>query len=162
MTRPAYLFGLRLSGAITFSHCCPLSFCSLPGVYPVGSFSAFRPGVFLLWNRGTSCRKIPPLLAPPLGRRTPPASYAPGKSPEPAIVAILIPHNLARLIGFFEPVPIVPPCGRFGEILHCFNCDFRQYVIRGIVKMRLQRITVDNLGNLFQKFFSFVHRFIDF
>lgn len=79
-----------------------------------------------------------------------------------AIVAILIPHNLARLIGFFEPVPIVPPCGRFGEILHCFNCYFRQYVIRGIVKMRLQRITVDNLGNLFQKFFSFVHRFIDF
>ena len=82
--------------------------------------------------------------------------------PNRAIVAILIPHNLARLIGFFEPVPIVPPCGRFGEILHCFNCDFRQYVIRGIVKMRLQRITVDNLGNLFQKFFSFVHRFIDF
>ena len=161
-TRSAYLFGLRLSGAITFSHCCPLSFCSLPGVYPVGSLSAFRPGVFLLWNRGTSCRKIPPLLAPPLGRRTPPASYAPGKSPNRAIVAILIPHNLARLIGFFEPVPIVPPCGRFGEILHCFNCDFRQYVIRGIVKMRLQRITVDNLGNLFQKFFSFVHRFIDF
>lgn len=111
---------------------------------------------------GTSCRKIPPLLAPPLGRRTPPASYAPGKSPNRAIVAILIPHNLARLIGFFEPVPIVPPCGRFGEILHCFNCDFRQYVIRGIVKMRLQRITVDNLGNLFQKLFSFVHRFIDF
>lgn len=57
-TRSAYLFGLRLSGAITFSHCCPLSFCSLPGVYPVGSFSAFRPGVFLLWNRGTSCRKF--------------------------------------------------------------------------------------------------------
>lgn len=82
-TRPAYLFGLRLSGAITLSHCCPLSFCSLPGVYPVGSFSAFRPGVFLLWNRGTSCRKIPPLLAPPLGRRTPPASYTSGKSPEP-------------------------------------------------------------------------------
>lgn len=80
-TRSAYLFGLRLSGVITFSHCCLLSFCSLPGVYPVGSFSAFRPGVFLLWNRGTSCRKIPPLLAPPLGRRTPPASYAPGKIP---------------------------------------------------------------------------------
>lgn len=66
------------------------------------------------------------------------------------------------LSASFEPVPIVPPCGRFGEILHCFNCYFRQYVIRGIVKMRLQRITVDNLGNLFQKFFSFVHRFIDF
>lgn len=82
-TRPAYLFGLRLSGAITFSHCCPLSFCSLPGVYPVGSFSAFRPGVFQPLFRGTSCRKIPPLLTPPLGRRTPPASYAPGKSPEP-------------------------------------------------------------------------------
>ena len=93
-TRTAYLFGLRLSGAITFSHCCPLSFCSLSGVYLVGSFSAFRPGVFLLWNRGISCRKIPPLLAPTLERRTPPASYAPGrpcvgspnvpdKSPEP-------------------------------------------------------------------------------
>lgn len=42
------------------------------------------------------------------------------------------------------------------------TATFAQYVIRGIVKMRLQRITVDNLGNLFQKFFSFVHRFIDF
>ena len=88
-TRSAYLFGLRLSGAITFSHCCPLSFCSLPGVYPVGSFSAFRPGVFLLWNRGTSRHSLHLLwdverLRLLMLRANP---------PNRAIVAILIPHN---------------------------------------------------------------------
>lgn len=94
-TRSAYLFGASIiRGASgrhignfrrTFIfHCVALlSVYSFPGVYPVGCAVAFRPGVFLLWNRGTSCRKFPPLLAPPLGRRTPPASYAPGKSPEP-------------------------------------------------------------------------------
>ncbi len=161
-TRSAYLFGLRLSGAITFSHCCPFPFVLCPSFIPWVPFRHFDPVYFyfgtgehlaekfrhcshLLWD--VERLRLLMLRANP---------------PNRAIVAILIPHNLARLIGFFEPVPIVPPCGRFGEILHCFNCYFRQYVIRGIVKMRLQRITVDNLGNLFQKFFSFVYRFIDF
>lgn len=63
--------------AITFSHCFSRYVCSFPGVYPVGCAVAFRPGVFQPLFRGTFRRKILPLLALPLERRTPPVSCIP-------------------------------------------------------------------------------------
>lgn len=124
-TRSAYPFGTftrcasgrrirDFVGTTVFTHCVALPcVCSFPGVYPVVCAVAFRPGVFLLWNRGTFRRKIPPLLEPLLERRTPPVSCIPfcrvsgGRLLLPPMLgAFDTPDNRTYLIRDFPVFPI--------------------------------------------------------
>lgn len=80
---PHIFSGFDCPGQLLFPIVAPFPFVLCPAFIPWVPFRHFDPVYFYFGTGGTSCRKIPPLLAPPLGRRTPPASYAPGKSPEP-------------------------------------------------------------------------------
>ena len=87
-TRSAYLFGASIIWGASgrhignfrrtfIFHCVALlSVYSLPGVYPVGSFSN-RPVGFVFWNRGTYQQRTPPLFPLLLARRAPPVSCTP-------------------------------------------------------------------------------------